>query len=86
MKTNLKDIDLCVVGGAGHVGLPLSIKFADKGLKVCSYDIDDKTLKNVKNGIMPFIENDAEKTVGYKFLSKIIKTGCKTAIAISKKI
>ena len=33
MKTNLKDIDLCVVGGAGHVGLPLSIKFADKGLR-----------------------------------------------------
>ena len=61
MKTNLKDIDLCVVGGAGHVGLPLSIKFADKGLKVCSYDIDGKTLKNVKNGIMPFIEYDAEK-------------------------
>ena len=32
------------------------------------------------------IENDAEKTIGYNFLSKIIKTGCKTAIAISKKI
>ena len=56
-------------GGAGHIGLPLSIKFADKGL-VCSYDIDGKTLKNVKNGIMPFIEYD-EKTFGKNIKNKI---------------
>lgn len=32
------------------------------------------------------IEHDAEKTPGYNILSKFIKTGCKAAIAISKKI
>ena len=32
------------------------------------------------------LENDAEKTLGYNILTKIIKTGCKTAIKISKKI
>ena len=32
------------------------------------------------------IEHDAEKTLGYNILSKVIKTGCKVAIAISKKI
>ena len=32
------------------------------------------------------IENDAEKTPGYKLLNKIISLGCKTAIGISKKI
>jgi len=32
------------------------------------------------------IKHEAEKTLGYNILSKIIKTGCKTAIAISKKI
>ena len=32
------------------------------------------------------LENDAEKTTGYNILTKIIKTGCKTAIEISKKI
>ena len=32
------------------------------------------------------LENNAEKTVGYNILTKIIKTGCKTAIEISKKI
>ena len=32
------------------------------------------------------IAHDAEKTPGYKMLSKVIKLGCKTAIEISKKI
>ena len=32
------------------------------------------------------IANDAESTPGYKSLTKIIEIGCKTAIAISKKI
>ena len=32
------------------------------------------------------IAHDAEKTPGYRILSKIIEMGCKTAIAISKKI
>ena len=32
------------------------------------------------------IEHDAEKAPGYKIMSKIIELGCKTAIAISKKV
>lgn len=32
------------------------------------------------------IEHNAEKTIGYKVLTKIIKTGCRAAIQISKKI
>ena len=32
------------------------------------------------------IEHDAEKTFGYNILNKVIVTGCKAAIAISKKI
>ena len=36
--------DICVVGGAGHVGLPLSIVFATKGRRVLIYDINPKTI------------------------------------------
>ena len=32
------------------------------------------------------IEHDAENAPGYKIMSKIIELGCKTAIAISKKV
>ena len=50
------NFDLSVIGGLGHVGLPLSIKFAEKGLKVCAYDINKSSIDQVKKGKMPFIE------------------------------
>ncbi|MAE42491.1 nucleotide sugar dehydrogenase [Candidatus Woesearchaeota archaeon] len=52
--------DVTIVGGLGHVGLPLGIVFADKGLNVCLCDIDEKKAEIVKNGKMPFIEYNAE--------------------------
>jgi ubiquinone biosynthesis monooxygenase Coq7 len=32
------------------------------------------------------LANDAEKTIGYRLLTRIIKTGCRAAIAISEKV
>ena len=48
--------DICVVGGCGHVGLPLAITFADRGLKVSVYDIDERAVATVRSGRMPFLE------------------------------
>ena len=59
MKNIKKDI--CVIGGCGHVGLPLALCFADKGLKVNIYDINKESVKMVNNGIMPFLEKGCEK-------------------------
>ena len=53
--------DVCVIGGCGRVGLPLSIAFASKGLKVAVYDIDKARLKLVRSGIMPFAEKGCDK-------------------------
>ncbi|MBU89917.1 nucleotide sugar dehydrogenase [Candidatus Woesearchaeota archaeon] len=52
--------DVAIVGGLGHVGLPLGIVFADKGLNVCLCDIDKKNAQLVEKGVMPFIEYGAE--------------------------
>jgi UDP-N-acetyl-D-mannosaminuronic acid dehydrogenase len=52
--------DVCVVGGCGHVGLPLAITFAHKGLKVSVYDINDRAIETVRSGRMPFLEQGAE--------------------------
>lgn len=59
-KTHKKKFDIVVIGGLGHVGLPLGLSFAEKGLKVCLYDIDKKRAELVKKGVMPFIEYGAE--------------------------
>jgi len=52
--------DICIVGGLGHIGLPLGIVFASKGLRVCLQDINEEVADVVLNGSLPFIEYDAE--------------------------
>jgi len=56
----MKSFNICVIGGCGHVGLPLSIQLANHGNNVYIYDIDKQAIKLVKNGIMPFREEGAE--------------------------
>jgi UDP-N-acetyl-D-mannosaminuronic acid dehydrogenase len=52
--------DLTVIGGAGHVGIPLVLSFAAKGLTVNINDINEQTLATLKSGRVPFIENGAQ--------------------------
>ena len=59
-KKTTYQYDIAIVGGLGHVGLPLGIVFADKGLNVCLCDIDKKKADMVERGIMPFIEYGSE--------------------------
>jgi len=54
------DYDVCVIGGCGHVGLPLAITFASRGLKVAVDDINDRAVETVRAGKMPFLERGAE--------------------------
>ena len=37
--------DIAIIGGAGHIGLPLGILFANKGKKVVLYDKDKNNVK-----------------------------------------
>ncbi len=52
--------DVCVMGGCGHVGLPLAVLLADKGLKTAIYDIDLEAIAKVHNGQPPFMEDGLE--------------------------
>jgi len=52
--------DLTVVGGAGHVGIPLVLAFAEAGLTVNINDLNRGTLDILASGKLPFIEYGAE--------------------------
>lgn len=54
------EFDVVVVGGAGHVGLPLAIMLASKGIKTVIYDISEDAVARVASGQMPFLEPGAE--------------------------
>ena len=65
-----KVLDVTIVGGLGHVGLPLGICLANEGLSVCLYDIDPDKADLVQKGSMPFIEYGAEA-----ILKNVLKSG-----------
>lgn len=49
-----------VVGGCGHVGLPLALAFARAGISTVSYDIDEAAVQQVNECQMPFAEPEAD--------------------------
>jgi UDP-N-acetyl-D-mannosaminuronic acid dehydrogenase len=62
--------DIVVVGGGGHVGLPLSLKLAEAGFRVGIYDIAQPTVDMIGAGKMPFMEPGADA-----LLASILPTG-----------
>lgn len=64
------DLDVVVLGGGGHVGLPLSLSLADAGLWVGILDTNERTLERIGRGEMPFLEAGADQ-----LLARIIETG-----------
>jgi UDP-N-acetyl-D-mannosaminuronic acid dehydrogenase len=53
--------DVAVIGGCGHVGLPLAITFADVGLRTMIYDVNESAVAQVRRGEMPFAEHGARE-------------------------
>ncbi|MGY1617791.1 nucleotide sugar dehydrogenase [Geodermatophilus sp. SYSU D00691] len=51
--------DVVVIGGCGHVGLPLAIALAEQGASVVVYDISEESVKLVNDGVLPFEEPGA---------------------------
>lgn len=61
---------MAVIGGCGHVGLPLALAFADSGLRTVIYDINRAAVDEVRRGTMPFAEEGAAE-----LLPKVIQRG-----------
>ena len=66
--------DVVVIGGCGHVGLPLAIMFASKSLKVVAFDTNTQVVATVNSGSMPFDEPGADDV-----LKQVIATKSFTA-------
>ena len=62
--------DVMVIGGCGHVGLPLALTFADTGLRTVIYDINRDAVKQIRAGRMPFTEAGGDET-----LARVLRGG-----------
>ncbi len=76
--------DVCIVGGLGHVGLPLGLSFANKNLKTILYDINKDSIDLVKNKVMPFMEYGADEILKTTLDKTLFVTEDRSVIKDSK--
>jgi UDP-N-acetyl-D-mannosaminuronic acid dehydrogenase len=70
---------IVIVGGCGHVGLPLGLAFAKAGKRVTAVDIDPAKVESTNAGVMPFVDRGADV-----LLREVLATGafrCTTELA-----
>jgi UDP-N-acetyl-D-mannosaminuronic acid dehydrogenase len=81
-STGAKIADVTVVGGAGHVGIPLVLAFAEAGLTVNVNDLNEKALATLKSGKLPFIEHGAAPLLAKALAgNKLLFTSAPSAIS-----
>lgn len=68
---------ICIIGGCGHVGLPLGIVLAEASFKVTLLDINEKAVNLVNSGVIPFKEESGEEILK--------KVAGKNLVAVSNK-
>ena len=51
---------IVIVGGCGHVGLPLGVSLSNLGCEVIAYDINENSVDLVNGGSPPFLEEGLE--------------------------
>ena len=69
IKATAHTYDVCVVGGAGHVGVPLALILADSGFETLVLDINKAAIEMMAAGHLPFREEG-----GQELLKKVLAT------------
>jgi UDP-N-acetyl-D-mannosaminuronic acid dehydrogenase len=71
---------LAVVGGCGHVGLPLALAFARKGFAVDLLDTSPERVAMVNAGRMPFQEDGADDLLAQSVAKGLVKATTDAAV------
>ncbi len=66
--------DVVVVGGFGHVGLPLAVSLAGRGKKVCALDINERVNAEILAGRVPFKEDGCAEVLRGALAAKTFST------------
>ena len=63
----MKKFDIAVLGGCGHIGLPLSFSFAKSNLRVVAIDKNEEIIKKIQKKELPYKENGLQKLLKKKY-------------------
>ena len=72
--------DVVVIGGCGHVGLPLAIALADRGAAVLVYDVDERAVGLVNEAVLPFDEPGADDKLKQAIATGALRASTDAAI------
>lgn len=61
MSRSSDQFEVAVIGGAGHVGAPLAITLAARGIRTLAYDLNRAALKQMAQGRLLFAEEGGEE-------------------------
>ena len=78
--------DVVVIGGCGHVGLPLGIAFADRGLDVILFDTNQKAVDRVNAGELPADEPGALELLARVVGSRLTASASPSVISGSETV
>ncbi len=78
---SLEGQTIAVVGGCGHVGLPLGVKFALTGAKVFLVDINQEAVSTVNAGKFPFLERGGDEELQLALSKDLVATTDPTVVA-----
>lgn len=79
----MKNKKVSIIGGCGHVGLPLGVKFALSGAKVDLIDINEEAISKVNSGSFPFKEEGGDAQLKTALKSGLIATSNASACSDS---
>jgi UDP-N-acetyl-D-mannosaminuronic acid dehydrogenase len=82
MQKNTYKNNITIIGGCGHIGLPLGILFANKGINITLYDKNHDAVKKINKSQFPFIEDKGEELLK-KNKKRILATTNKNSISKS---
>jgi UDP-N-acetyl-D-mannosaminuronic acid dehydrogenase len=74
--------DVCIVGGAGHVGLPLGLVFAHHGMRVLICDLNRDALATIQAGKMPALDEGSPELLKEALANNMLAFTDKTADAV----
>jgi len=69
-----KTTKICIIGGCGHVGIPLGLALASKDFEVTLLDINKDIVDTINLCKLPFIENGAEELLKKHIGKNLIAT------------
>lgn len=75
--------DVVVVGGGGHVGLPLAIALASRGKRTVVYDVADTAVQRILSAQMPFIEPGADELLAAVVADGMLSASTDPAVVAS---